>query len=408
VGGLSEQEIDAFAEVFVDERAARHLLEDAGLSMGRHAPWNAGSAVVFWREVSRHLTHGAIDHGRQRLCAAALKQYPHNPVFVAGWLASTLGAPHDPASWPGYQRLAERWFAHRRVYLAVAERSEAVRGNLLGMCWYLRETARPTDARSASTVLRATFEDTLGATHPDTLTATQELANAMLVGGEHEPALQLYRELLALRTAVLSAQHRDTLTTAANLGIALTQLGRLDEARSQIKAAFHERDRLFGDSDPDTVTSMLNLADCHRRAGDYAAARGLDAEARTIYHRRLGTDHPATLSASACLGDDLLRLARKSIDDGRPSAALPVLQDARTNIEESLRGRRRVLGTDHPDTLTSASLVVTVLFDLGLGDAARRVAEEWLPRFVRVLGPDAKNTIALRRNLEVIHQSLHR
>jgi hypothetical protein len=59
--------------------------------------------------------------------------------------------------------------------------------------------------------------------------------------------------------------------------------------------------------------------------------------------RLLGDDHPDTLSSMSLLGS-LLEI------QGKPNEAEPLLSD-------SLERRRRVLGRDHPDTLQSLNML---------------------------------------------------
>jgi hypothetical protein len=57
--------------------------------------------------------------------------------------------------------------------------------------------------------------------------------------------------------------------------------------------------------------------------------------------RVLGDDHPRTLSSASNLAIDLRRLGE--------------VQAARDLDQDTLDRRRRLLGDDHPDTLTSAN-----------------------------------------------------
>ena len=59
--------------------------------------------------------------------------------------------------------------------------------------------------------------------------------------------------------------------------------------------------------------------------------------------------------------------------------------------EDILARRRRDLGEDHPDTLTSAFILAGALFELGEYQAARELTEDILARR-RVLGEDHHDT----------------
>ena len=68
-------------------------------------------------------------------------------------------------------------------------------------------------------------------------------------------------------------------------------------------------------------------------------------------------------------------------------------QAARELEEDTLARRRRVLGEDHPDTLTSADNLVMILGRVGEEQAARELAEDTLARRRRVLGEDHPDTL---------------
>ena len=86
-------------------------------------------------------------------------------------------------------------------------------------------------------------------------------------------------------------------------------------------------------------------------------------EAIEAQRRVLGDDHPDTLSAIFNMGA-LLQ------SQGKPAEAEPLLREA-------LEGRRRVLGDDHPDTLRSieqlSSVLVRLITDERGGDTSDRL-----------------------------------
>ena len=75
------------------------------------------------------------------------------------------------------------------------------------------------------------------------------------------------------------------------------------------------------------------------------------------------------------------------------------MQAARDLDQDTLDRRRRVLGADHPDTLTSASNLAGDLRALGEYQAARELNEDTLARRRRVLGDDHPSTLNSANNL---------
>ncbi|MEU4919198.1 tetratricopeptide repeat protein, partial [Streptomyces parvus] len=63
---------------------------------------------------------------------------------------------------------------------------------------------------------------------------------------------------------------------------------------------------------------------------------------------------------------------------------------------------RRVLGEDHPDTLSTAFNLAIDLAELGRTEAARDLGEDTLARRRRVLGEDHPDTLKTARLLELL------
>jgi|GEM_PF-6861373 len=84
-------ELDTLAAVYYDPLRQRMLLAVAGFPRER-LPSGAPDAVTFWRQVDELLHNGTLRDGRRRILAAALEEFPANPVFKAGAQAD---APAD-------------------------------------------------------------------------------------------------------------------------------------------------------------------------------------------------------------------------------------------------------------------------------------------------------------------------
>ena len=96
-------------------------------------------------------------------------------------------------------------------------------------------------------------------------------------------------------------------------------------------------------------------------------ARKLHEEALAISRRVLGAEHPDTLTSINNLANTLF--------------AQGDLAGARKLQEETLTIRRRVLGPEHPHTSVSAWNLFRTLYDLGDREAARAVLDgdlRWL------------------------------
>ena len=65
--------------------------------------------------------------------------------------------------------------------------------------------------------------------------------------------------------------------------------------------------------------------------------------------------------------------------------------------QELLPDQVRVLGRDHPDTLTTRASIALWTGECGDSAQALRLCQELLPDLVRVLGPDHPDTLGIRQ-----------
>jgi tetratricopeptide (TPR) repeat protein len=108
--------------------------------------------------------------------------------------------------------------------------------------------------------------------------------------------------------------------------------------------------------------------------------------------RVLGPDHPDTLTSRN-------NLAGAYQDAGRAAEAIGL-------HERTLADLERVLGPDHPDTLQSRNNLATAYQDAGRAAEAIALHERTLADYERVLGPDHPSTLASRDNLAAARAAL--
>jgi tetratricopeptide (TPR) repeat protein len=136
----------------------------------------------------------------------------------------------------------------------------------------------------------------------------------------------------------------------------------------------------------DDVAWLLNVAALYLQTrGEPAASLPLFERALELRRRVLGEEHPDTLTSASNLALNLWGLGR--------------YEAARRLNEDTLARSRRVLGEEHPDTLNSASNLVADLWSLGQYEAARQLAEDTLAGRRRVLGEEHPDTLASANNL---------
>ena len=112
------------------------------------------------------------------------------------------------------------------------------------------------------------------------------------------------------------------------------------------------------------------------------------------YERVLGADHPDTLTVRNNLAG-----AYKSA--GRLAEAVEL-------FERVLADRVRVLGPDHPDTLAARNNLAGAYYSVGRFGEAIELFERVLAERERVLGPDHPDTLTTRNNLAFAYHSAGR
>ena len=228
-------------------------------------------------------------------------------------------------------------------------------------------------------------ERVLGDTHPDTMTARNNLAGAYWAAGRPGEAIPLYEQVLADRERVLGPDHPGTLISRSNLAGAYQDAGRIGEAIPLYEQVLADRERVLGPDDPGTLISRSNLAGAYRAAGRIGEAIPLYEQVLADRERVLGPDHPDTMTSR----NDL---AGAYWDAGRTGEAIPL-------YEQVLADRERVLGPDHPGTLISRSNLASVYRAAGRIEEAIPLYEQALADRERVLGPDHPDTLISRSNL---------
>lgn len=152
------------------------------------------------------------------------------------------------------------------------------------------------------------------------------------------------------------------------------------------------------DSHSDLASRLINLrcwvVQYLRELADPNSAIRLGRELLVDSKRILGSDHPHTLTAH-------YELARAYMDTGRIDEAITLHQQTLTN-------RQRILGPDHPDTLTSQHGLAFGYQCMGRVDEAVSLHERNLADREKVLGADHPDTLTSRYDLATAYRQMGR
>ncbi|MEV2273972.1 tetratricopeptide repeat protein [Nocardiopsis sp. NPDC049922] len=202
------------------------------------------------------------------------------------------------------------------------------------------------------TRLAAVAENSLGDTHPITLTARHHLGEALQKANDLDTAEAIHRDVLAAREATLGQDHPAVLDSRHQLAMIHGERGDWAAAEVESRAVLEARMRQEGPEQRATQAAMENLAFVIMSRGDLTSAESMFREVWAIRTRVWGEQHPLTAQAEFYVGLNLL-------EQGNTHLA----QDA---FKNALLVWTRTLGSDHPDTRLAREQ---------LGEATRRLRE---------------------------------
>ena len=135
--------------------------------------------------------------------------------------------------------------------------------------------------------------------------------------------------------------------------------------------------------------NILRKASSYDKAqGRYGAAHKKAVEAQTMYQKLLGKEHPDTLTS-------MNNLASVLDNQGK-------YEEAEEMYRQVLKLQEKVLGKEHPDTLTSMNNLALVLDNQGTYEEAEEMHRRVLKLQEKVLGKEHPNTLTSMNNLALV------
>jgi serine/threonine protein kinase/tetratricopeptide (TPR) repeat protein len=217
------------------------------------------------------------------------------------------------------------------------------------------------------------------------------LGNAYRALGEFDQAHKHLERALALRRRNLGASHPDTLTALDDLAFVQMQLGRYDEAEKRLKQVLEATRARWGADHPETLQSLGYLGLLYHMRGRYDEAEKLLAQVAKGLRARLGPNHADTLTSLSALA--MLYRTRGRYDE------------AEEMLERVVRGRQAALGADHPVTLATRHNLATVYQMHGRQDAAEKLFARVHEASRTLLGDDHPLTLGSKNHLAMIYNS---
>jgi len=204
-------------------------------------------------------------------------------------------------------------------------------------------------------------ERLFGSEHPSTLTSVSCLGEAKLLLGLHDEAAALHTEAFCKRIEMFGAEHAHTLISATNLADAFFAQGKFEESCQLHRETLQVRCNVLGADHPASLVSSDKLAVSLTAHGQVLQALGLHQEAFGTMEKVLGKEHPTTLQCAYNLAEAVHVSKTCVAITSRVPYPAKVLDEV-VLLQRVLDGRRRLLGTDHPLSTTSAHTLGCTLF----------------------------------------------
>ena len=210
-----------------------------------------------------------------------------------------------------------------------------------------RDQGRDEDAEPFYSQVLEISRRLLGEDYPDTTTSPNNLAELYRDQGRDEDAEPFYSQVLEISRRLLGEDHPSTAQSLNNLAFLYQSQGRYGEAEPLYLQALEIRRRILGEDHPETVKVRESLENLRR---DYGKVESLYNLAIKI-SRALGDDHPHAANS-------LNNLAEFYRDQGRYGEAESLYTQALEILEKRL-------GPEHPNTVTVRENLEALRRELG-------------------------------------------
>ncbi|MFF5444025.1 tetratricopeptide repeat protein [Streptomyces sp. NPDC012888] len=218
---------------------------------------------------------------------------------------AVLEERHYIAYWQGmlgrYDRALELHAVLLRDRIAVyGEEHEQIYFSRMNICKFLGESGRLREALDGFRELLPLATRVRGAYHPNTFLVRLNIARFTWESGDAVGSLALHEALLRDQRETLGDTHPAVMITRYNIIMLEAELGAAGASLAKIDTLLEERlERYRNPLHPEVITTRFGRARILAQLGDTAAAVAQVREVRDDRARVLGADHPDTLTAQS-------------------------------------------------------------------------------------------------------------
>jgi tetratricopeptide (TPR) repeat protein len=380
---------DAIPRELFDE-----LLDESPTPAGRKRLLDAFNAL-------HRLNLAQVDDSALHVHRLLQKTVRDDPVLRAGntaglkalaAVAAAFPSGSDrPQTWPQCERLLPHALALSAAPLPPGAADEQLVCLLNSASVYLLYADQGVRAVDTATQANECAQQRLGAEHPHTLNACDNLVVAYSMTGRTKDAVELGERGLADCERLLGPESVHTLGAVAHLASADRDAGRLKDAIEFGERHVADSERILGPEDVHTLVGRANLAAFYNDAGRSEEATALSSESEhAVFERILGPEHPHTVIARH-------RLAAFYREAGCSDEAIEL-------DRQVLADCARILGPQHPDTLQARDYLAVSYREAGRSDEAIALGEQVLAARERLLGVEHPDTLRARAHLAVSYR----
>ena len=223
----------------------------------------------------------------------------------------------------------------------------------------------------------------------------QHLIECAYAAGNYTEAATMARSMLDRNRTDLGETHPVTLYTKTMLGNSLSCLERYKEAEEVQREVLADTSIVSGPRGRVTASQMSSLSNTLAKQRKFTEALRLAKEAVAILRADGATDHAESTDRDRekMFLTSASGLAHLFLEQGDGDGA-------RALYSEVLSMQSRILGPDHPETLSTKANLAATMSRQGNYEEAKRLEIEVLRTMQRVLGPTHPHTAFAKENLE--------
>jgi serine/threonine protein kinase len=222
-------------------------------------------------------------------------------------------------------------------------------------------------------------------------------ADTLMKLSDFDKAKETYLTLLDIKKKVYGEDSVPYFSTLNGLGTIEAQTGNSEAAKEYLEAAYEGLERHLGISDELTLLPLNNLGNVYRSLGRDEEAYQVMRKVVEERTKLLGKDHPDTLTALSNWSAHSASMLDRKVNQYQGADAVRRAPENFENViatfDDVIEAQTGALGADHPDTLLTSYNLVMLYYRYSRIKEAEELAQEILPLMRGSLGDNHQVTL---------------